>query len=79
MEDGFFESPCWVLLDENGDTLGRDSASGGYPYVANDIPSICFFASYEEAKKYADVNWEAHKPANIVMVSLTIIGQFKEM
>lgn len=45
----------WVIRDYGGQYLGLDSASGGYPYVAQGIRDIFVWKTKQDAESYKNV------------------------
>lgn len=45
----------YCIRAANGKYIGLDSASGGYPYIPNDIVNIHVWRTQEEAEKYKQI------------------------
>lgn len=45
----------YALMFPNGEYVGIDRASGGYPYPVNWHGNVCFWESEEKAKKYSSM------------------------
>ncbi len=48
----FKQNTYYVLQDVDGNLIGIDSTSGGYPYVTHFPGSVAYFTTYEDADKY---------------------------
>ena len=44
----------WVLTDTNGNLIGIDKGSGGYPYVPSHFSNVHLWSDEDEAFEYSN-------------------------